>query len=457
MIPEEIIKFMRNGERRSIVIKGEQGGKRMIVNLGTPTKSLLIKGDPGSGKTTLSLELLNYFRKDMAVFYLSSRVPDHVLIQQFPWVSRMLHLKLEKKERRIRRDNLRKLEGFIEGIAQENVVEGENEVAIEIGEIFPELEKIYDFIESQRDRIPLICIDSLDGLAEKYGVSPEKIMMTLQKDIVENHLGNIVFVLEASSLVNIDYLADGIILLKHDPSEGFWRRIMYILKLRGHPISKPKYVYTLHDGHFSVIQYHGFSMDNIKSLDIEEFEKEIKNYSDYPSINIRISPDVPAEIVQILLMALIKSSENSLILPPPSYPGEILRSHATKFIGKNVKILGHAHERGDLYLEGKDMFVEMSPEILKYYGGEKSTIILSVDSLNNVYRDVQRLPELIKDMKFEHRMFFITPEKFELNGADREIKIVMVEDIPVLVGERVRAIQPELENGNLKMKLIPLA
>ena len=457
MIPQEIVNFIKSDGRKAVIVRGDKGGKRIIVNLGAPAKSLLIKGDPGSGKTTFSLELLNYFRDEMAIFYLSSRVPDHVLIQQFPWISQMLHLKVEKKERKIKRDNLRKLEGFIEdGTEQKNVSADENEITFEVGAMLPELEKVYDFIESQKDKMPLICIDSLDGLAEKYGVPAEKIMMALQKDVVENHLGNIIFVTEKASLTTLDYLADGIVLLKHDPSEGFWKRIMYILKLRGSSILKPKYAYTLHDGHFSVLTYQKFSLDHVNSLAIEEIEKEIKKYANYFTINIRVSPNVPVEVIHTVFLAAIKSSENSLVLPPAYYPGENIKQHASRFFKKSVKIFGHGNERGDIYLEGKDISVEMSPDVLKYYGGEKSTMIISTEAINNIYGDIRYLMELTGATKSTHRIFFLSPDKFELT-ADKEIRITMVEDIPVLISDKAYAIQPEIRDDNLRLNLVPLA
>ncbi len=435
MLPKEIVEFMkRNG-----------------------TKSLIVKGEPGSGKTTLSLELLNHFRDSMAILYVSSRVPDHVLVEQFPWISEMMNLKFERKERKIKRDKLRRLEGLIEnGLVEEKVVLKGDELTIEVGEMLPELERIYDFVEAQKDKTPLICVDSLDGVAEKYGIPMEKIITTLQTDIVENGVGNIVFVQEASSVKNVDYLVDGVILLKHDPSQGFWKRIMYILKLRGFPINKPKYVYTLHNGHFTSLRYTEFSLDSIKSLNVSSLENELKKYERYPCVNVRVSPDVPREIVQAIIMAMIKSSKSSLVLPPQFYPGTLLRTHVSQFVGKNVKIFGHGHERGDIYLEGRKIFVEISPEIIRYHSGNNSTIIISVETINSIYGDTRGLPELIKDIKFHHKVFFITPDNVKIGGADKEIRIIMVEDIPVLIGDSAYAIQIRGEE-NLEVKLIPLA
>ncbi len=435
MLPKEIVEFIKR----------------------SGTKSLIVKGDPGSGKTTFSLEILSHFKDDMAILYVSSRVPDHVLVEQFPWITEIINLKLERRERKIKRDKLRRLEGLIEeGLVEEKVVLKGDELTIEVGEMLPELERIYDFVEAQKDKVPLICVDSLDGLAEKYGIPVEKIITTLQTDIVESGAGNIVFVQEASSVKNVDYLVDGVVLLKHDPSLGFWKRIMYILKLRGFPINKPKYVYTLHNGHFTSLKYTEFSLDSIKSIDVSSLEKELKKYDRYPCVNVRASSDVPREIVQVMIMAMIKNSKNSLILPPQFYPGALLKNHASQFLGKNVKIFGHGHERGDIYLEGRKIFVEISPEIIRYHGGKNSTIIISVEAVNNIYGDIRGLPQLIKDVKFNHRVFFITPDDVEIGGADKEMRIMMVEDIPVLIGDGAYAIQIEGEE-NVEVKLIPLA
>jgi KaiC/GvpD/RAD55 family RecA-like ATPase len=47
--------------------------------------SLLLKGEPGTGKTMLAFEMLNEFGGENAV-YLSSRVSVPALYKQFPWL-----------------------------------------------------------------------------------------------------------------------------------------------------------------------------------------------------------------------------------------------------------------------------------------------------------------------------------------------------------------------------------
>ncbi len=45
--------------------------------------SLLIRGEPGAGKTTLALELLNYTKHIYRGYYISTRVSYNKLLEQF--------------------------------------------------------------------------------------------------------------------------------------------------------------------------------------------------------------------------------------------------------------------------------------------------------------------------------------------------------------------------------------
>jgi len=48
--------------------------------------SLLIKGDAGTGKTTLALELVSYYSQKGKTLYLATRVSPSKIYQQFPWI-----------------------------------------------------------------------------------------------------------------------------------------------------------------------------------------------------------------------------------------------------------------------------------------------------------------------------------------------------------------------------------
>jgi KaiC/GvpD/RAD55 family RecA-like ATPase len=49
--------------------------------------SLLIKGDAGTGKTTMALQIIEALSDRQPEYYLSSRVSDVALYHQFPWLN----------------------------------------------------------------------------------------------------------------------------------------------------------------------------------------------------------------------------------------------------------------------------------------------------------------------------------------------------------------------------------
>ena len=436
MIPEEIVKFIER-----------EGGH-----------SLIIKGEPGSGKTTLALEILNHFKDKMKVYYLSTRVADDILLQQFPWVREIIQIKIPRQRGKMRRGYLNALEGLVEeGFVNENVKFEGDEAILEVGELLPELDLVYDFVENSLPERSLVCIDSVDGLSEKYGISPEKILHALQKDLVEGVSANIIFIVESSGFENIDYMGDGIVYLHHESPEGFWRRTMFIKKMRGSSIAKPVYLYTLHNGHFASLRYRVFSLDSLSTLDTSEIEKEIVNMGEWRCLNIKFSKDVPFEMLQSLLISLINYSKKTpLVIPPLWYPPSLLREHLKKFSGKNVKIAGFGDDKGDIYLEGKDMIVELSPDIIDYQIGEGSLIIIGVDSLLNLYENEQDIPRLIKSLKEKNSVVLLTPDDHIINvGVDTELKIKKVEDVPVVIRSEAQAVIPEGDR-KLRIKLVPL-
>ena len=49
-------------------------------------RSLIVKGAPGTGKTTFALEILNKYKKKQKVCYISSRVEERSLKKHIPWL-----------------------------------------------------------------------------------------------------------------------------------------------------------------------------------------------------------------------------------------------------------------------------------------------------------------------------------------------------------------------------------
>ena len=260
--------------------------------------SLLIKGKAGTGKTTLALQMIEELADEQVDYYLSTRVSDESLYRQFPWLkekakrnevlkagktfltkSRPPEAKGGTKEQdsmlraaqellgafggqngeyMVVRSELQKLEGQIEsgelgGEEDDFSVEyDDNSVTLDFGIMLPELELAYDLAESHLPNKTLMVMDSIEALSERYGITPQRIMNTLQKDLVEHSGTNIIYVMEAWENTDLDYLGDGVIVLSSDEKGGRRIREISIEKLRGSKIDRWKYLFTLLNGRLQI-------------------------------------------------------------------------------------------------------------------------------------------------------------------------------------------------------------
>ncbi len=232
---------------------------------------MIVKGAPGTGKTTFALQLAEDLSDIASSYYLSARISDETLHRQFPWLrERMNQVRLEVARSvatppppapagakpKVDRSELTKLEGRIERGEEgdetyDKVGEGqvsEGSLLIDLGSDLPEVDLAYDAVERNLPRRTLLLIDSIDALSERYGVHASKLINTLQKDLVENSNANVLYVLESASETRLDYLGDGVVALASDGFEGRRIRVMAIEKLRGSEIRQYRYLYTLDGG-----------------------------------------------------------------------------------------------------------------------------------------------------------------------------------------------------------------
>ncbi|MEM4309124.1 MAG: gas vesicle protein GvpD P-loop domain-containing protein [Thermoplasmata archaeon] len=248
MLPKEIRNFFRQNSGRS----------------------LLIKGAPGSGKTTLALQILEETVDINRGFYISTRVSDEAIFSQFKW--------LKEKEWRdrlidITKDFLREIVPEKREIPEKKVVKAKEILSTLTGETekrgveyrtkllsliqeveVPEIENLYDRIQSHLPSRCMVVIDSIDGLGEKYGIPYLKIVEALQKDLVEQTDVNLVVVVESEGQTPIDYLVDGIISLGMERYGMSQIREMSVQKMRGVKIENPYYLFTLLDGRFHTLE-----------------------------------------------------------------------------------------------------------------------------------------------------------------------------------------------------------
>ena len=429
MFPREIIKFLASS-----------GGH-----------SLILRGMAGTGKTTLALQMIEEWAQLQQCYYMSTRVSDHSLFNQFPWLMDKVKegeiLKARKKLRqkadsemqvekillglaaikgemkgekaKAPRAELRKLEGKIESGEEEGApaeATGDDEITVTVGSMMPEIEMAYDVVDKALPERTLIIIDSIDALAEKYGVTPSRLINALQKDLVEGCGTNVVYVLETPDPL-LDYLGDGVLYLSLDSSTGRRIREMDLLKLRGCEIRQPKYVYTLLGGRVRTFEYSRYS----KPEQPKPFEPVIASDEGFMSTGnpdlddmlegglrkgtialVELSPGVPvtssAQIEHAIICNFASQGHGVAWMPTKKTGAETAREDLLGFLtseafDKNVRILEpHAASESPrdytMTLEGGDVRVDMKWQDVQYALREtKQPYLASIgfDSLESIY------------------------------------------------------------------------
>ncbi len=201
--------------------------------------SVHIKGAPGSGKTTLALEMVKGISTgDKTVIYLSSRVSPDRLLDQFPWIGECLN------ERNI----LDARRSYLSSDLPRSAI-------FEYTEQPEFLRSINDRIQQSEKRPVTVIIDSLDAIKTNMNIPLGD--TTLESILLE--LGaktntNMIFVSEASENQRLDYLTDAVVRLERGIVKDRLVRKLYLEKLRGGEIKQPFYLFSLKNGRFTIFE-----------------------------------------------------------------------------------------------------------------------------------------------------------------------------------------------------------
>ncbi|MHA1270101.1 MAG: RAD55 family ATPase [Candidatus Helarchaeota archaeon] len=216
-IPEEILNSF----------KGEQGF------------SLLIKGDAGTGKTTLALEILA--RMPNAI-YISSRVSPQSLFNQFPWIRNIPKENIfDGTQIEVNYPDRSRKDAFINAVKFRNV---------------PDFIKlIYAKADEVKPNKTTIVVDSWDAILGAIVHEWEKrnipgVSETILAELTRQMNINLILITETYEGSFLDYIVDGIIKMEKFEYDGKRMRTLTIEKLRGVTINNFKYLFTLKDGRF---------------------------------------------------------------------------------------------------------------------------------------------------------------------------------------------------------------
>lgn len=208
-IPPEILDFFKNRRRM-----------------------FLVKGNPGTGKTIFSLTLMQELSKDNSCFYITTRVTPEELIKDLPWVEQFLSPNniIDATNPKIPKLKQKSKSELFETLLYSSR-----------GDIFSGIVKL--IADTKR---PFVVIDSIDAIKEALGLTRSYDIDVLLYEITKNTNANIVIITETSDRSKLDYLVDGIVLLKDLHN----KRELIIEKIRGTPRYNKIYSFTLSEGIF---------------------------------------------------------------------------------------------------------------------------------------------------------------------------------------------------------------
>lgn len=222
-IPEELVNFLRQ-----------------------ETYTLIIKGQAGTGKTTLALTILRELQIKSNCLYISTRISPEQLFQYHPW-----------------------LENTFENPKKTKLTDGANSGDGSLVFVDARLDEPGSLFERVTNELmdvkaPTIIIDTWDAI--EFFLDKEALMNNARvlQTWRERAGAKLIFVTETPEDTTFDFLADGVVELKQQLHDDRKVREIFMSKLRGVRINRPSYIFSLNDGVFrSYSQYMPKEFDGI--------------------------------------------------------------------------------------------------------------------------------------------------------------------------------------------------
>ncbi len=305
-------------------------------------QSLLVRGPPGSGKTTLCLALLEAATGHRTL--LTSRVSQTELFRGFPWLG-------ENGGSQIQIIDTSGLEMNFHDIAK-----AKSETRRMVDDAAAPGRELSDFLwlpspiqeawaQVPADAPSIIVIDSWDALIESYmgGVGPKSDDLPDRAEIERIMLrqlakgrSHVVIVLERREETQLDYLVNGVVVTQRELGNDRLERWLQLPKLRGIRIANAFYPYTVESARFQCIE----PMRAYSDLHRGRFEPEpdaipgfiwpgsrtfAENFGRLPvgkTSLFETDAEVQDQVLQMLVAPMLAAVANvngrSLLIPSPS-------------------------------------------------------------------------------------------------------------------------------------------
>jgi KaiC/GvpD/RAD55 family RecA-like ATPase len=308
-------------------------------------QSLLIRGPPGCGKTTLSLALLDAFPGTRVL--VTNRVTDAELRVDFPWLALGGPDPIQIVDAERPEYGIEQAARAVHALASLVDRSGSEDVSSFLW--LPQaIQEAYASLDPERPA--MVVVDSWDALVEEFiaHVTDGRIGLPGREDVerlllayMRRSMVTLVLVLEREGQTQLDYLVTAVVATDKQTVAGRLERTLALPKLRGLRIATPSYPYSLEGARFQSIppfrhsSLHGAHRrtsaraGELPPVDLngriwpgnEDFASEFGVFELGTTTVVETDPAVPFPVLSLLvespIVQTLAAGGRVLIIPPP--------------------------------------------------------------------------------------------------------------------------------------------